>query len=68
MLSSVANIQNYNTTTMMAEDSMTWMDLVLPSFSYYNYQGSLTTDPCSEIVNWIVIKNKLGVSAAQVRL
>ena len=33
--------------------------------SYYNYSGSLTTPPCSEVVNWYVFKNKVTASAAQ---
>lgn len=34
---------------------------------YYHYSGSLTTPPCSENVNWLVMKNPLQVSAAQMR-
>jgi len=34
--------------------------------SYYNYSGSLTTPPCSEIVNWYVLKSPVTASAAQI--
>jgi carbonic anhydrase len=34
--------------------------------SYYNYSGSLTTPPCSEIVNWYVLKNTVTASAEQI--
>jgi len=40
---------------------------LLPSdLSYYNYSGSLTTPPCSEGVNWMVLKNPVEVSARQI--
>ncbi len=41
-------------------------DLLPANRAYYHYSGSLTTPPCSEGVNWIVLKNMVDVSAAQV--
>lgn len=34
---------------------------------YYNFQGSLTTPPCSEEVNWFVLKQPVEMSAAQLK-
>jgi carbonic anhydrase len=35
--------------------------------SYFTYMGSLTTPPCSENVLWLVLKNPIYVSEAQVK-
>lgn len=40
-------------------------DLLPSNATYYNYAGSLTTPPCSEIVNWFVLKTPIEVSKAQ---
>jgi len=34
---------------------------------YYNFPGSLTTPPCSEEVNWFVLKQPVEISAAQLK-
>ncbi len=34
--------------------------------SYYNYQGSLTTPPCSEGVDWYVMKQPIEADKAQI--
>lgn len=36
--------------------------------SYYRYTGSLTTPPCSEIVEWIVFRKPLPISYHQVHI
>lgn len=34
--------------------------------TYYTYQGSLTTPPCSEIVRWLLLDTPLVLSAGQI--
>jgi len=41
-------------------------NLLPANLSFYNYSGSLTTPPCSEGVNWMVLKTPVEVSAEQV--
>jgi len=42
------------------------VNTLLPSDKgYYNFKGSLTTPPCSEGVNWNVLKNPVELSAGQ---
>jgi carbonic anhydrase len=42
---------------------------LLPKFrgNFFAYAGSLTTPPCSEGVNWYVLKNPIQVSSKQIR-
>lgn len=37
------------------------------NLSYYHYQGSLTTPPCSEGVQWYVLQHHITASAAQIK-
>lgn len=41
-------------------------DLLPEDKSYYTYQGSLTTPPCSEVVTWIIIQQPVQASQEQI--
>ncbi len=41
-------------------------DLLPKNLSYYRYNGSLTTPPCTEGVNWFVLSTPVELSKAQV--
>ena len=40
--------------------------LLPPARSYYRYSGSLTTPPCSETVDWLVLTDPIQVAYADV--
>lgn len=41
---------------------------LLPNnLSYYHYDGSLTTPPCSEVVSWYLLQNPLRASQEQIK-
>lgn len=43
------------------------LDKIIPQLDdIYYYQGSLTTPPCSENVNWVLAKNTISLSARQI--
>ena len=41
-------------------------DLLPLNKSYFTYTGSLTTPPCSEVVKWIVMENKVQATKAEI--
>ncbi len=47
------------------EASINVLNLMPQNLSYYNYKGSLTTPPCSEIVNWYVLIHPIEASKEQ---
>jgi carbonic anhydrase len=40
-------------------------DLLPADRAFYHYDGSLTTPPCTEDVQWVVLKESIALSAAQ---
>ena len=49
-----------------SEDKIDVLSLLPQNKSYYNYKGSLTTPPCSEVVNWYVLKTPVTASKSQI--
>ena len=41
-------------------------DFLPKSLTYYGFNGSLTTPPCSEGVAWHVVKEPIALSKAQI--
>lgn len=52
--------------TPLTAASLNASELLPAKRGYYNYAGSLTTPPCTEGVNWMLLKTAVDVSAEQV--
>ncbi len=48
-----------------SEESFDLFSLLPKNKNYYNYNGSLTTPPCLEFVNWYVLKEPIYASKSQ---
>lgn len=49
-----------------SKDNIDLISLLPENKNYYHYSGSLTTPPCSEVVNWYVLQNPLEASKEQI--
>jgi carbonic anhydrase len=49
-----------------ADDAINPNALLPGKLSYYRYEGSLTTPPCSEIVDWVVLTERIEVAQADI--
>ncbi len=50
----------------LTDDMISILDVLPKNKSYYHYSGSLTTPPCSEIVEWYVLKYPIEASKEQI--
>lgn len=53
--------------TAHADVTVDASELLPASSSYYLYEGSLTTPPCTEGVRWVVLERPVAVSSNQIR-
>ena len=51
---------------MAMSEVISLMALLPDQRTYYTYQGSLTTPPCSEIVRWLLLDTAVDLSATQI--
>jgi carbonic anhydrase len=51
-----------------SEELINLISLLPDNKSYYNYEGSLTTPPCSEVVSWYIFKKTLNISKEQIKM
>lgn len=49
-----------------SDEIINLLDLFPKNKSYYHYNGSLTTPPCTEIVSWYVLRNPVEASKEQI--
>src|SRR5215472_10880876 len=60
-----AGLPEKSTSPPVTVEKLNVADAFTDTASYYNYPGSLTTPPCSETVNWFVLKRWAEASEAQ---
>lgn len=61
-------LSNFPTTNgeYKADEEFDLLSILPKGKAYYNYSGSLTTPPCSEVVNWHVLKEPIEASKEQI--
>ena len=47
-------------------NGINYSDLLPSKRDYYHYEGSLTTPPCSEVVQWFVLKQPIPIPASYI--
>ena len=50
----------------LSDEEIDLLSLFPDNMAYYNYNGSLTTPPCSEVVNWYLFAHPITASRKQI--
>lgn len=62
----VKTMPNTQSAPVKADPGINPNSLLPATRTYYRYPGSLTTPPCSEIVEWIILNEPIQVSASDI--
>lgn len=62
----VATMPAHEGPAVKADAAIDPRELLPARYSYYRYSGSLTTPPCSEVVNWLLLREPIQVAQADI--
>ena len=63
-----SSIPEIGTTALKKEITINPYSILPQEKNYLHYQGSLTTPPCTEFVEWFVLTDPISVSSAQIKV
>src|SRR5436190_8185028 len=64
----VTGVQTCALPILKADAAINPNGLLPAKLGYYRYTGSLTTPPCSEVVEWLVLTQPMQVAASDVEI
>ncbi|KAM7359501.1 carbonic anhydrase 13-like [Cochliomyia hominivorax] len=67
IIDSLVAIKEFNHSSQIANFTLSELFGDMSTMEFYTYQGSLTTPPCSQAVQWIVFPQPINISHAQMK-
>lgn len=62
----VATMPKHKGPAVKADGTIDPRKLLPANLAYYRYEGSLTTPPCSEVVNWLLLRTPIEVAKTDI--